>query len=740
MNRFVELLSLSLLFLVFSSCNQEQSIDPEVAPLYEMCDRLFSESKSSFHFSLSPEYESQSKRSYYRVETERGTVRISGSDKIALAVGLNRYLRELCHVNVSPHSYEDVALPTRLPDAQEPLEGEATVPERFFLNYCTFGYSMPFWKWSDWERLIDWMALNGVTMPLAITGQERVWLNVWTELGLDPEDVKAYFTGPAHLPWHRMNNIDRWEGPLPDDWIDGQVTLQKKILERERSFGMRPVLPAFAGHVPQELQDHFPDAQLLKLGEWGGFDEKYGTYYLSPTSPLFSEIQRLFLEKQTELYGTDHIYGIDAFNEVDAPEWSPEFLAGVASAIYNSLTDVDEDAKWLMMTWLFYYDKENWTPERVRAFLEAVPQGNLYLLDYYCDKAEVWRKTQSFYGQPYLWCYLGNFGGNSWLCGNLRDVQTKFSDAQVSSANPPMGIGCTLEGFDVNPLMYEFVLSQAWAPAPTAENWLLTWANMRGNLESNGAIYRAWQILDRSAYQDFSQGSQSVLIHSRPSLYGYEGWNTVPDYLYDNNELVEAWKLLVKSYPTVSTHQSELEFDIVNVGRQVLGNHFMVVRDAFAKAYESSDRDQVESIGVRMNELISDYATLLAYAPYFTMSKWIKDARDLGAGDDELADYYEHNARSIITVWGQSGKQLTDYASRAWSGLVRSYYGPRWDYFITSVLTSMDQKSDFDQEQFRKEMIIFEEAWRNSSAPIDETGSPDPLDQFALSLIEKYFD
>jgi alpha-N-acetylglucosaminidase len=42
---------------------------------------------------------------------------------------------------------------------------------------------MPWWKWRDWERFIDWMALNGVNLPLAITGQEKVWLNAGKNLG-----------------------------------------------------------------------------------------------------------------------------------------------------------------------------------------------------------------------------------------------------------------------------------------------------------------------------------------------------------------------------------------------------------------------------------------------------------------------------------------------------------------------------------------------------------------------------
>ena len=30
---------------------------------------------------------------------------------------------------------------------------------------------------------------------------------------------------PAHLPWQRMCNVDRWQGPLPQSWIDEQTML-----------------------------------------------------------------------------------------------------------------------------------------------------------------------------------------------------------------------------------------------------------------------------------------------------------------------------------------------------------------------------------------------------------------------------------------------------------------------------------------------------------------------------------
>ena len=58
------------------------------------------------------------------------------------------------------------------------------------------------------------------------------------------KQILAFFTGPSHLPWQRMGNLDRFLGPLPQSFIDNQFLLQKKILQRERAFGMKPILPS----------------------------------------------------------------------------------------------------------------------------------------------------------------------------------------------------------------------------------------------------------------------------------------------------------------------------------------------------------------------------------------------------------------------------------------------------------------------------------------------------------------
>ena len=43
-------------------------------------------------------------------------------------------------------------------------------------NLCN---SFVWWGWAEWERHIDWMALNGLNLVLAESGQEYVWMRTF---------------------------------------------------------------------------------------------------------------------------------------------------------------------------------------------------------------------------------------------------------------------------------------------------------------------------------------------------------------------------------------------------------------------------------------------------------------------------------------------------------------------------------------------------------------------------------
>lgn len=726
MRNIVRMLFVPLLMVLSVSCVPDNS----PAEMKEMVKRLCPEHSNSFRF----EYLSDQPDSIdsYSIETYKGKILIKGNTVNSMAVGLNAYLKNFCNTRVSWYASDPVEMPSALPLPESKIQASAKCANRFFLNYCTFGYTMPYWKWSDWERLIDWMALNGVNMPLAITGQESIWYKVWTDMGLTDEQIRSYFTGPAHLPWHRMSNVDYWQSPLPESWLENQEELQKKILKRERSLGMTPVLPAFAGHVPAELKQVRPEAKIYTMSQWGGYDDRYRSHFIDPEDPLYSEIQRRFLEAQTEVYGTDHIYGIDPFNEVDSPDWNEEFLSNVSKKIYKSIESVDKDAVWLQMTWMFYHSAEKWTDSRIEAFLNAVPENKLVLLDYYCDFEELWRRTKNYYGKPYIWCYLGNFGGNTMLAGDIDDVDFKINRLFEEGGDNVFGVGVTLEGLDVNPLMYEYVFDKVWNPDMRPQDWIRTWSLCRGG-KVNEKVNSAWQKLHEDIYTKPALCGQAVLINARPQLEGVQGWNTHPEYHYDNDVLWRIWEELLSAG---DIDNALFKFDVINVGRQVLGNLFSDFRDRFTECYKKHDILGAEKMAAQMDQLIVDSDRLLSCSIELNMGKWIRDARDFGTTEQEKR-YYEENARCIVSVWGQKGTQLNDYANRGWAGLTRSFYRERWSRFTSAVISAMKSGRQFSQDDYQKDIIEFEYQWTLQHEDFPLVSGENPFN-VASELSEKY--
>ena len=664
-------------------------------------------------------------RDVFTLESRGGKVAIGGNNAGSMAVGLNRYLNRYCKVTVSWYADVAVKLPKTLPDVPKAERVTARVPQRFFLNYCTWGYTMPFWQWRDWERFIDWMALNGVNLPLAITGQEAVWYNVWTRLGMTDKQVRDYFTGPAYLPWHRMANIDGWCGPLPKEWLEGQTALQQRIVERERALNMRPVLPAFAGHVPGALRDIFPDADIQALGSWAGFDNQYRTYFLNSEDPLYSRIQRLFLEEQTRLFGTDHIYGIDPFNEVDPPSFEPEYLNKVSKHIYESLTAVDPEAEWLQMAWFLYYQRMDYTQERTRAMLTGVPQGKMTMLDYYCEYKEMWREHEGFYGQPFIWCYLGNFGGNTNVQGRVKEAGQRIERALAECGDNLVGIGSTLEGLDVQQFPYEYILEKAWNFAKTDEQVINELADRHAGTVSQPAR-EAWKLLYDSVLDITPGNFAAPLPCSYPAL-GKESRAVK----YNPQDLLAVWDHLL-AQDKVTT--DAMAIDLIWVGRQLLGDLFLTEKQAVDKAYQQKDKNAFFAHSDVLYEILSDLDNLNSHHPHATLDNWLQQARDLGKSP-QVKDYYEMNARRLITTWGGS---LNDYACRNWNGLMWDYYAKRWENYLRELSVAVFSGKDFDEGHFRTITDKFQEKWVTSTEEIIKGTSEQDILTHCRQLREKY--
>lgn len=693
----------------------------DVREAEQLVKRLIPEFAAQFEFKQVP-----SGTDTYSLESSNGKIIISGNNANAMATGLSHYLKRYCNTTVSWYADVPVEMPEVLPTIPSKETATAKVERRFFLNYCTYGYTMPFWTWKEWERFIDWMALNGINMPLAITGQEAVWYNVWANLGMTDEEIRNYFTGPTYLPWHRMANIDKWNGPLPKEWLDNQIELQRQILARERALNMKPVLPAFAGHVPAELKRLYPKANIQYLGEWAGFADTYRCHFLNPEEPLFAKIQKMFLDEQTRLFGTDHIYGVDPFNEVDPPSWEPKYLKNVSKNMFNTLKQADPKAEWMQMTWMFYHDKAKWTAPRIEALLTGVKKGKMWLLDYHCEKVELWKNTNKFHGQPYIWCYLGNFGGNTTLTGNVKDSGHRLDIALNEGGKNLEGIGSTLEGLDVVQFPYEYIFEKAWTSALSDEEWVKNLADRHLGKASED-VRSAWEILFNDIYVQIPR-TLGVLPNLRPTFNNNHDSRTGNDYT--NKQLIEAWKLLLN---TPNADRNAMELDLIVVGRQVLGNYFAEIKKQFDAAFTAKDLTKMEEKATLMREILKDLDDLNSFNSRCTLQNWIKEARNYGSNED-IKNYYEHNARNLITTWGG---RLNDYASRTWAGLINDYYAKRWNIYIETLTECCKAGQPLDTKKLESDLADFENSWVNATGVSELPENGDIL-TFSKLICQKY--
>ena len=728
------ILSISLILLL-TGCSAQKDKSPDALAAKALAQRVIPAQAGHFVFETLP----ADTCDYFTLRSEGRKIVVGGNDANSMAVGLNHYLKYWCHVNIGWFAWDKGTMPKTLPRVETPVRHTARVPERFFLNYCTYGYTMPWWGWKEWEHFIDWMALNGINLPLAITGQESIWYQVWTELGLSDEEVRSYFTGPAHLPWHRMLNIDRWGGPLPKSWLEGQEALQKQIVARERELNMKPVLPAFAGHVPPELRRIYPDARIERMSDWAGFALEDYPWFLDPEDPLFPVIQKKFLDKEVEIYGTDHVYGIDIFNEMIPKSWEPDYLGRVSKGVYESLAAADPNATWLQMTWLFYNERKYWfendSDERVKAFLTSYPAERSILLDYYCERMEVWRKTQSYYGIPFIWCYLGNFGGNTFLAGNIQEIGNLIEGTFAEAGPSFKGLGSTLEGFDCNPFMYQFIFEKAWdfPQHQDLDTYAAALAWSRAGVD-NVEAKDAWKELFEEIYIQRSVPGHSPIMNLRPSFGRSSSYHSSVRFNYENDKLREVVRQLLEA----DGHGPSYEFDLVNLTRQWLSNRFEQRFADYTAAYEARDTEAMSACKDDLLGIFDTLDELLASQSYFLVGKWIADARNWGSTPEE-ADYFESNARNLLTSWGDRGNLLTDYADRSWAGLVGTYYKPRWEMFFAAVDEALAAGQPLEGARYDtllEKMKDFEYTWwkdRPGTFPATPSGNP-------IELVKKVFE
>jgi alpha-N-acetylglucosaminidase len=707
-----------LSFIFMTMLNLQAQAQPDTRAVEDLIDRVVPEAADHFEVQyISPE----NNKDVFEVESKGNKIVLRGNNGVAIASALKYYLNHYCHCSITWNGV-NMHLPEPLPVVKKKVHRVSPYQYRYYLNYCTYNYTMAWWDWDRWQQEIDWMALNGINMPLAITGEAAIWQKVYASMGFTKEELNDFFSGPAYFAWLWMGNLDGWGGPLPQHWMDTHAALQKKILAYERSLGMTPVLPAFTGHVPPSFRKKFPDARLKKTNWGSGFKD---VYILDASDPLFETIGRKFIEMQTREYGTDHLYSADTFNENIPPTNDSAYLDSMSKRVYKSMAIADPKAVWVMQGWMFSYNARFWQPEQIQALLNAVPDDHMIILDLWSEVNPVWNRTDAYYGKPWIWNMLHNFGGNISMYGRMRHVAYDPAMAlHDPDAGKMVGIGLTPEGIEQNPVLYQLMTENIWQSDPiNLEQWLKSYALCRYG-KANADINTAWNILKNTAYSSGkTEGGPESIITGRPTFEQSTAW-TQTTLTYDPMQLVRAWDLFIKAADELKNSDG-FQYDIVDITRQVLANYATPLQQKSARAFHDHNKEAFDRYSSRFLQLIDDMDTLLGMRKDFLLGPWLEDARKWGITEEEK-NRYEFNARDLITLWGNKNSPLHDYACRQWSGLLKGFYRPRWEMFFHYADSCLENHTTLNMRAFDKQVKEQEWQWVNSheTYPVQPSGDP----------------
>ena len=647
---------------------------------------------------------------FFELDQKGDKVVIRGNNYVNIATGLNWYLKYYAGIHLSWNGMT-AELPESLPKVSTPVRKETNLSLRYDFNYCTYSYTMAFWDWERWEKEIDWMALHGINLPLAVVGQECVWKNMLEKLGYTKEEINKFIAGPAFLAWWAMNNLEGWGGPNPDSWYTQQEALQKKILKRMREYGIEPVFPGYSGMVPHDANKKL-GLNVTEPALWNGFTRPA---FLLPTDSRFNEIASLYYKELEKLFGKANYYSMDPFHELE-DAGSVDFDAA-GKAVLKAMKDVNPKATWVIQGWT-----ENPRPEMIK----NLNNGDILILDLFSECRpmwgipSIWKREKGYEQHDWLFCMIENFGGNVGLHGRMDQLLNNF---YLTKNNPLAahlkGIGLTMEGSENNPVMFELMCELPWRPEKfTKEEWLKDYLFARYGVRDE-KITQAWSILADGIYNcpfgNNQQGPHESIFCGRPGLNNFQAssWSKMQNY-YDPTSTEAAARLMLEVADKYKGNNN-FEYDLVDIVRQSLSDRGRIVYNQTIADFKSFDKKSFAAHSQEFLNILLAQDRLLGTRSEFRVGRWIEQARNLGTTPEEK-DLYEWNARVQITTWGNrvcaNDGGLRDYAHKEWNGLLKDFYYKRWAAYWQTLQDVLDGKPMVELDYY-----AMEEPWTLAHNP-----------------------
>lgn len=610
---------------------------------------------------------------FYRMYDRGSQIVIEANNTISAATALNYYLTEKCRAYFGPIT-ENMSLPKVPPAVGENVCQTSQFVYRYFMNYCTFTYTMLFAGWNEYERLIDWMALSGVNLALNIVGHEIVERDMLRELGYP--NVSEYLAGPAYLPWQWMGNMTGFLGNLPDWWYEKQKALSQKINNRFRELGIGIMMPGFFGMVPTDFSKYFPESKPADQGIWCYAFQRQPL--LLPDDPMFDHVADLFYQKTKEHFGEIHYFSGDPFHEGGKTDGID--MTGFTKAVAEKMRKHSKNGVWFL---------QGWQTNPKQEILQGFSQDEVLVGFLSADKLT--EEFDGYHGYPWLYMCTPNFGGTRKQDGNIKAFLKEPEKLLKEPEKRLCGIGMTMEAIEMDEPVFDAFSKTAVHSLPMEEDvFLCSCVSSRyGYLNEN--LKETYRLIFDQIYtitaENTYRGRESILC-ARPALHAdtVSYWSAVPEW-YGADILRTITKRLLKEYEQLKDCAC-YRLDLMDYARQLIAETGRGYLDGFRCGYEEKNLEKFEYYVEKFLSLFEIDNRLMGTNPRTRLDVWVKRAEDYSE-DEEYRKNFRMNAKNILLLWAskEGASELRDYAYREWNGMM-PYYQKRWKLYFEELRKS----------------------------------------------------
>lgn len=644
----------------------------------------------------------------FRMYTSNGKLYIQASTISAASMAVHFYLREYCHQSISLQT-DNIRPLQQLPVINGVVEKSTPFQFRHGNYHCTLNYTQAFWQWIEWERCIDWYALNGVNLMLTLVGAEGIEQQVLQKFGYTDKEIFDLSPNPAYTNWHWLGNIEREGGPVTQNIINKQIKLQQKILARLDELHIEPIMQGFCSLVPTNLKKKFPAAHIAEQGKWAGHIRPV---YLQTSDPLFKKYADEWYSVLEKLYGKRKYFSADILHE--GGFFKEMRLMEMVPDIQQAMMRHNPDAVWIVQAWFIQADdypprdssnNANPYPPLLRAALKE----HIMVWDIYGENDNIWERRKGYDGLNFMWGTLTYFGGRCGMVGKMDRYLEQIEKARRLYAQQLKSIGTNPEAIENNPVWYDLIYTYAWdedkGTSYSVAHWLKKYALYRYGKEDK-SINDAWELLHQTAYSSYRQvyeGPPTSVFCIEPnymdSLDGHAAngawflaWRAFRKPFYDIEKFEQAAKYFLAAADNFKNSPTYL-YDLTDITRQLIVLRGNRMYDSLMTAYKAKNISAFDRYSKHFFVLMDQMELLCNTNTNFRLNTWLQRAEKMGDTKYEK-EMLVNNAKTLITCWGrqETPPELNDYAQRQWAGMFSSYYKKRWSRFLANCRDELEGK------------------------------------------------